>query len=316
MLTTNIEELKQNLLNKYQECAKKYNIPEKKYMERFKHSIGVFEMALELNNIYNFGIDEDKIAYASIYHDYAKFCSMEDYELIVRKYKLDKEILNTPFKVLHSVLGCYIVMDELALYDEDIFNAIKTHTTGDENMSILQELIYLSDLVEKNRSEDYFVHMRRIAKRNYKKAIALSLRDNIIRLSADNKDLDKATVRAYNAYKQFCPKGNDLISQVIDCLDKNLTKGLIVYDARGFSPFFDFIIVASTASSRQMQASVSYLRDDFEIKGIEIGEEWTLIDLGDVIINIFKEEDRAKFGLDRLYAHLPIYNYDKNEKNE
>ena len=61
-----------------------------------------------------------------------------------------------------------------------------------------------------------------------------------------------------------------------------------------------------------MQASVSYLRDDFEIKGIELGEEWTLIDLGDVIVNIFKEEDRAKFGLDRLYAHLPIYKYDKN----
>ena len=157
-----------------------------------------------------------------------------------------------------------------------------------------------------NRVDDYFVHMRRIAKRNYKKAIALSLRDNIIRLSADNKELDKATVRAYNAYKQYCPKGNDLISQVLDCLDKNLTKDLIVYDARGFSPFFDFIVVASTASSRQMEASVSYLRDDFEIKGTEIGEEWTLIDLGDIIVNIFREEDRVKFGLDRLYANLPL----------
>ena len=55
-----------------------------------------------------------------------------------------------------------------------------------------------------------------------------------------------------------------------------------------------------------MQACVSYLKDDFVIKGEEIGDEWTLIDLGDIIVNVFKEEDRAKFGLDRLYAHLPL----------
>lgn len=313
MLTLDIEELKLNLLNKYKECAKKYNIPERIYMDRYNHSIGVFEMAMELNAIFKLNIDEDKIALAAIYHDYAKFCKMEDYDKIVKKYNLDKAILHRSEKILHAVLGCYIVQDEHDLYEEDVFNAIATHTTGSDNMSPLQEIIYLSDLVEENRKEEYFNSMRRIAKRNFKKAICLSLRNTISYLQEENRAVDEDTIRAYNAYSSYAPKGFSKIEQVLDCFDKNLTKDLVVYDARGFSPFFDFIIVSSTQTSRQMQACISYLRDDFDVKGYEIGDEWTLIDLGDIVINIFKEEDRLKFGLDRLYAHLPIYKLDEEK---
>ena len=302
-----VEELKNNLFKKYEECANKCKVNKERYMSRFIHSIGVYKMALELNEIFHLNVNTKKIAYASIYHDYAKFCSLEDYQNIVNKYNLDKEILNKPFKVLHAYLGAYIVMDELGFYDEDVFNAIKTHTTGDKNMTPLQELIYISDCVEENRTDPYFVSMRRIAKKNYKKAIGIFLRDTVLRLKEEGKDLDELTVDAYNDYKIYCSKGSDKISLVLDCIDKNLVKDIKVYDAREFSPFFDFVIVSTALSNRQMQACISYLQDEFEIKGVEMGEEWTLIDLGDIILHVFKEEDRSKYALDRLYAHLPLY---------
>jgi len=313
MLTLDIEEIKLNLLNKYKACALKYGIPEAKYQKRYIHSIGVFEMAMELNNLYHLEVDEDHIALAALYHDYAKFSGIDEYQAIVQKFNLDPAILNRPKAILHAVLGCYMVMDELNVYEEDVFHAIETHSTGDGSMTHLQELIFISDLVEVNRKEEYFNKMRRLAKHNFKKAIATALRNKIIYIHNNSYDLDPITKDAYEAYKSFCPKGFTKIAQVLDCLDKNLTKDLVVYDARNYSPFFDFIIVASTSSNRQMQACINYLRDDFDIKGAEIGEEWTLIDLSDIVIHIFKEEDRAKFGLDRLYAHLPIYNEEKNE---
>ena len=55
-----------------------------------------------------------------------------------------------------------------------------------------------------------------------------------------------------------------------------------------------------------MEACVSYLRDDFDLKGAEIGEGWTLIDLGDIIVHVFTNDDREKYGLDKLYSALPI----------
>ena len=54
-----------------------------------------------------------------------------------------------------------------------------------------------------------------------------------------------------------------------------------------------------------MQACINYLKDDFEIRGAEIGDSWSLIDLNDVIIHIFKEEERERYGIDRLYASFP-----------
>ena len=72
--------------------------------------------------------------------------------------------------------------------------------------------------------------------------------------------------------------------------------------------YFDYIIVATTLSNRQMQACLNYLKDDFEIRGAEVGEAWSLIDLNDVIVHIFKEEERERYGIDRLYASLPQLN--------
>lgn len=311
-MAVDFELMKNNLMNKYIECSNKYGISKEKYLKRYEHSLRVVDMAILLNNLYNFGLDEDKLITASIYHDYAKFCSLDDYKKIIDKYNLDKNIIKKSPKILHALLGCYIVKDELNIDDIDILDAIRTHSTGDSEMTILQEVIYLSDCVEIGREGEYFAYIRRLARKNYKKAIAIFLRDNIIRLKNEEKDLDELSVKAFEFYKIYCSKGDDKISQVIDCLDKNLIKDLVVYDSRSKSPFFDYILVATTTSSRQMNACVSYLEDDFIVKGAEIGDDWTLIDLGDIIIHVFKEEERQKYGLDKLYVNLPTIRYEKN----
>ena len=277
-------------------------------MKRYYHSIGVYEMALKLVDMHKLAINPEKVSLAAILHDYSKFSTMEDYEYIVQKYNLNKDVLKDDIKVLHALLGKYVVMDELGIDDEEVLDAIETHTTGKEDMNALQEIIFLSDLVELGRTEEYFSIFRKLAYKNYKKAIAYYMKDLMARLAYEGKVIHPYTASAYNFYKKYLLKGEEKYEQVIDCLDHNIVKDVVVYDARKTSPLYDYIIVASTMTARQMEACMNYLKDDFEIRGFELAESWTLIDMNDVIVHVFKEEERERYGIDRLYANLAILN--------
>lgn len=303
-MSFDLEYYKGKLLEKY----KSSNASSEKYMKRYYHSIGVYEMALKLVDLHKLSLNPEKVSLAAILHDYSKFSSFEDYQNIVEKYNLDREYLNNDIKVLHALLGKYIVMDELGIDDEEVLDAIETHTTGKEGMNSLQEIIFLSDLVELGRTDEYFKYFRKLAYKNYKKAIAYYLKDLISRLAFEGKTVHPYTAGAYNYYKKYLLKGQEKYEQVIDCLDHNIIKDVVVYDARKTSPLYDYIIVASTLTSRQMEACMNYLKDDFDIRGFELADSWTLIDLNDVIVHIFKEEERERYGIDRLYANLPVLN--------
>ena len=298
---------KQKLWEKYQSCSDGTAEMEEKMKERFNHSIGVVDMAIELIRIHNLPIDEEKAKICAILHDYAKYCSMEEFQSIKEEFNLDVEVIPEYKKVLHALLGGYIVKKELGIDDEDILKAIETHSTANSNMSPLQEIIYLADCVEAGRSGEYFANIRKIARKNYKKAIAIFLRDCIERILSDKtKNLHPYTLNAFEEYKKYLLSGENKYEQVLSALDHNLIKDVKVYDVRNSSPYFEYIIVATTASSRQMQACVNYLKDDFDIRGAEIGDAWSLIDLNDIIVHIFKEEERERYGIDRLYASYPV----------
>lgn len=81
---------------------------------------------------------------------------------------------------------------------------------------------------------------------------------------------------------------------------------------RKYSPLFDFIVVATADSMRQMEAVSNYLKDEFVVRGVEKADAWTLIDLNDIIINLFTGEERIKYGLDKLYHDLPPIFLGKN----
>ncbi len=275
-----------------------------KIEKRFTHSVGVCEMAIDLANIFNLNVDREKLKIASILHDYAKFETLDEYKAIAKEYKVEYLYNEDNLKVLHAILGPYVIKKELDLDDEEILKAIETHSTGNNNMTIMQELVYIADCVEVNRLEDYFTPLRRLAKKNYKKAIAVFLKDTIERISEEGKKLHEYTLNAFQDYKKYLINAENLYEQVIESLDHNLIYDVNIFDARLTSSLYDYVIVATTQTSRQMDACVNYLRDDFDVRGVEKGEDWTLIDLNDVIVHIFKTGEREKYAIDRLYVSM------------
>lgn len=108
---------------------------------------------------------------------------------------------------------------------------------------------------------------------------------------------------------------------IVNILEKINAKDISIYDTKDMTPFFEYMIVSTVASSRQLSALGGYLKEeaaksDFEIKGLEgaNSDEWVLADLGNVLVNAFTKDARERFDLDRLWKKLPRNK--KEEKNE
>ena len=116
---------------------------------RYTHSLGVEEMASRLAAIH--GADEDKAAFAGRYHDIAKCFTSDEMNECVRKYGLSDEYIdNNP--LAHSKVAAEILKSEFGVEDEEVLNAVRSHTTGRAGMSMLEEIVYVADAIEDNRS--------------------------------------------------------------------------------------------------------------------------------------------------------------------
>lgn len=96
-----------------------------------------------------------------------------------------------------------------------------------------------------------------------------------------------------------------LLEKTLKALEKTNLTDLRAYDLGTSNPFFDIVIVA-TSNPRQNQAVIGYLKEElkniYEIKGIEGNKSgWTLIDLGEVIVNLFDEETRDYYKFDEKF---------------
>ena len=111
--------------------------------KRLRHTAGVIQTAIELAAHY--GADAKKAQIAALLHDCAKYVSEED----LNRMSHDTEKI---LPVLHSEVGAILASTEYGVSDPEILQAIRLHTTGDANMSLLDKIIYLSDMIEPSRS--------------------------------------------------------------------------------------------------------------------------------------------------------------------
>ncbi|HCC07961.1 MAG TPA: phosphodiesterase [Clostridiales bacterium] len=167
--------------------------------KRFTHTLGVVETAEKLAKIY--GVDVEKARIAALLHDCAKFHKYNDFS---RKHgiKLDEEILKYP-KVIHSFLGVFVAKVEYGIEDVEILNAIKYHTTGKPDMTVLEKIVYLADAIEPGREEyEYLIEGRKLANEDLDKAVAFILERTIKYVKERKLELCYLTEDAYEWYRK------------------------------------------------------------------------------------------------------------------
>ena len=116
---------------------------------RIPHVLGTEEMAAKL--ALRWGADEGAARRAALLHDCTKKLNMEQHGAILRQYKieLDDEERNTE-KLLHAPTGAAVARYIFGVSDE-VEQAIRWHTTGRADMTLLEKIIYLADYIEPTR---------------------------------------------------------------------------------------------------------------------------------------------------------------------
>lgn len=168
--------------------------------KRFTHSLGVEEVAYDLALIH--GADIQKASIAGILHDCAKYLSKEDFLAESEKYQLPISTYdrNDPY-MLHAKLGAYYANEIYGINDEEILNAIRYHTTGRPNMTLLEKIVYISDYIEPNRkSFPGRDEAREVAYRNLDKATVIVSKSTLEYLNEKGVNIDPATELTYEYY--------------------------------------------------------------------------------------------------------------------
>lgn len=155
------------------------------------------ETAEKLAKVY--GCDKYKARLAGLIHDCGKI--ENDRELLKMAFEfgiIHDDVEDVNIALLHGPLGAEIAKNEFEIKDLEILNAIRYHTTGKENMSLLEKIIYIADYIEPNRDFPLVEEIRRLAFLDLDKAILLAM-DNTIKYVVDNGwVLDTETVKARN----------------------------------------------------------------------------------------------------------------------
>lgn len=136
--------------------------------ERFTHSLGVRDTARELARLYR--ADEEKASIAGLLHDNAKNMDNQYQRCVELEAEIDNTEINNPV-LLHAKLGAETAKCIFGITDDEIINAIRWHTVGRENMSLLEKIVFTADLVEPGRIFPDAEYLRRLAYTDLDKAV-------------------------------------------------------------------------------------------------------------------------------------------------
>lgn len=171
----------------------KKNLKENRYI----HTLGVVEAAEKLAKLNNVNVEKAKLA--ALIHDCAKNMKVNDLFSVLEKNNivLDEIEKESP-QILHGKVGAIIARENMGIDDEEVLSAVEFHTTGKENMSTLEKVIYIADYIEKNRSYDGVEVIREEAYNDLDKGVIMGLNQTINFIIKNNGLIHENTIKARN----------------------------------------------------------------------------------------------------------------------
>lgn len=172
---------------------------------RLLHTEGVAYTAGCLAMCYK--ADMEQAILAGLLHDCAKY--VPDSQMMDLCYQYGVTV--TPFEkqapyLLHAKAGAILAKVSYGIDDKEILNAIRYHTTGRADMTLLEKIIFTADYIEPHREElPNLKSIRAQAYVNLDDAIYMIARDILDYLNTQNRPIDETTYETYNFYKKENP---------------------------------------------------------------------------------------------------------------
>lgn len=165
--------------------------------ERLEHSVNTSKVARRLAIKYNYNADKAEVS--GLLHDCAKDLDCKSLEKMVLKYSIElDEIIQKIPKLLHPLVGAAIAKKEFNIQDPVILKAIKAHSTGAAQMSLLDKIIYLSDKIEPLRNMNGVEEVRKMAEKDLDGAVLMALDKGLIYLISKGSLIHPISIEARN----------------------------------------------------------------------------------------------------------------------
>lgn len=169
---------------------------------RFAHTLGTVKTAAHLAARY--GCDPEKARTAALLHDVTKGLGENEQLSLCEKYGVlpDDWTLRAKRELLHAVTGAKYARFELGIAEEEILSAIRYHTTGRANMTLLEKILYLADMIEETRDFPGVGELRAAAEKNLDEAVLLALERSMAFVEQKGGVLHPDTKRAIDFLKE------------------------------------------------------------------------------------------------------------------
>lgn len=99
---------------------------------------------------------------------------------------------------------------------------------------------------------------------------------------------------------------------IVKSLEDDKAQNVVVYDVQGKTSIADQIIIASGRSKRHVASMADHLirqlkrcnlKRPVKVEGLP-NADWVLIDVGDIVVHLFRPEVREFYDLDRLWQDM------------
>ncbi|MCC7086260.1 MAG: ribosome silencing factor [Pirellulales bacterium] len=111
----------------------------------------------------------------------------------------------------------------------------------------------------------------------------------------------------------YDPKANRGLERAVlaaQTAHDNRGKDILLLDLRQLTPVFDYFVVATGTSRRQMHAMAEEIDRELveKFNDRRLGQEgyavgnWILLDYGDIVVHLFDESARDYYALDQLWS--------------
>lgn len=99
------------------------------------------------------------------------------------------------------------------------------------------------------------------------------------------------------------------LENIIKILDDNKAENIEIIDLTQKDYITDRVIISTALNTKHSLSLVRHLKDellefDEEIIMTEEDEDWSIVDLGDIMIHIMTQEHREKYDIEDFLAHL------------
>lgn len=168
--------------------------------KRVAHVVGCEAEAVSLAQ--HWGEDPEDAAEAGILHDITKKLVLSDQLILCRKYGIINDTAEEEnVKLLHAKTGAALARELFNISDR-VYDAIRWHTTGKPDMTLLEKIIYMADYIEPNRDFEGVDKLRELAYEDLDAAMALGLEMSLEDIRSYGQEPYYATADAYEWYKQ------------------------------------------------------------------------------------------------------------------